>query len=154
MNIRPPHLTSKFVNTYSKLFQGIPPGEIAPGQDADRFYSDLLDLKVDRLYLEGELKLIPKEVCREKLKVRIATSRGFCLLYSIGFYLVAFYEFSLQSLHQADPLCEAWRLEETARTRDAVLTGFLCPCQESDWLGNHGSFSRFRRSKRRGFHGK
>jgi hypothetical protein len=65
---RQPHI-SKFVSTYNKLFQGIPPSAIVPGQDTDQFYSDLLDLKVDRLYLEGELKRISKDVCRENLKV-------------------------------------------------------------------------------------
>jgi len=62
-------VTSKFVSTYSKLFQGTPPNRIAPGQDTDRFFSDLLDLKVDRTYLEGELDRISKDVCQEKLKV-------------------------------------------------------------------------------------
>jgi hypothetical protein len=74
MTMVAPHVTSKFVSTYSKLFQGIPASTIAPGQDTDQFYSDLLDLDVDRLYLEGELKRIPKDVCHEKLKVRVATS--------------------------------------------------------------------------------
>jgi hypothetical protein len=72
---KPPHITSKFVSTYSKLFQGISASVIAPEQDPNRFYSDLLDLKVDKSYLKGELKRIPKDVCRERLKVRIATSR-------------------------------------------------------------------------------
>ena len=75
MNI---HLTSKSVSTYSRLFQGISAGVIAPGQDTDQFYSDLLDLKVDRLYFEGELKRIPKDVCLQKLKVRVATLSVIC----------------------------------------------------------------------------
>jgi hypothetical protein len=70
MSIGLPPLTSKFIGTYSKLFQGIPTSAIALGQDTDQFYSNLLDLKVDRLYLEGELKRIPKDVCRDKLKVK------------------------------------------------------------------------------------
>lgn len=63
-------LTSKFVDTYSKLFQGILPKHIAPHQDSDRFFSDLLDLKVDRPYLEEELNRISKDICLGKLKVR------------------------------------------------------------------------------------
>jgi len=148
MNIQvsPPHITSKSVSIYNKLFQGIPPSAIVPGQDTDRFYSDLLDLKVDRPYLEGELKRIPKDVCRENLKVHVATWR-FCLLYSLEFILVAFSEFTLQNLHQTDPVSEARRHKETACTRDPVLPGFMHSCKESDWLGSHGSFSGFRWSK-------
>jgi len=64
-------LTSKFVDTYSKLFQGNSPQQIAPQQDSDRFFSDLLDLKVDRPYLEGELNRISKDICLGRLKVRL-----------------------------------------------------------------------------------
>ncbi len=64
------HKTSKFVGLYSKLLQGISPGQIVPGQDTDRFFSDLLDLKVDRTYLEDEFNRVSKDDCHGKLKVR------------------------------------------------------------------------------------
>ena len=64
------HFTPKFIDVYSKLFQGISPQHIAPHQDSDRFFSDLLDLKVDRSYLEGELNRISKDMCLGRLKVR------------------------------------------------------------------------------------
>ena len=62
-------ITSKFVVIYSKLFQGISPRQISPQQERQRFFSDLLDLKVDRTYLEGELKKISKEACLGRMKV-------------------------------------------------------------------------------------
>ncbi|KAJ3516078.1 hypothetical protein NLJ89_g1346 [Agrocybe chaxingu] len=61
-------ITSKFVSIYSKLFLGFSPNQIYPHQDQDRFFSDLLDLKVDRPYLEGELNKLSKETCLGKLK--------------------------------------------------------------------------------------
>jgi hypothetical protein len=62
-------ITSKFVGIYSKLFQGISPRQIFPQQEQQRFFSDLLDLKVDRTYLEGELEKISKEACLGRMKV-------------------------------------------------------------------------------------
>lgn len=76
MNLgRPPvqfngvQITSKFVGIYSKLFQGVSPRQISPQQGQQRFFSDLLDLKVDRTYLEGELDKITKEACLGRMKV-------------------------------------------------------------------------------------
>lgn len=62
--------SSKFVATYGKLFQGTPPKQIAPQLSQDRFLSDLLDLKVDRTYLHGELDKLSKDSCLGRLKVR------------------------------------------------------------------------------------
>lgn len=61
--------TSKFVGLYTKLFQGHSPNQIVLGQDADRFYSDLLDLTVDRTYLIGEIDKLSKDACMGKFKV-------------------------------------------------------------------------------------
>jgi hypothetical protein len=75
MNLgRPPapfngaQITSKFVAIYSKLFQGLSPRQISPQEDQRRFFSDLLDLNVDRTYLAGELEKISKEACLGKMK--------------------------------------------------------------------------------------
>ena len=65
-------ITSKFVGIYSKLFQGFSPRQISPQQGQQRFFSDLLDLKVDRTYLEGELEKISKEACLGRMKVSIS----------------------------------------------------------------------------------
>jgi hypothetical protein len=62
-------IASKFVVTYSKLFQGVPPSQINPQQNRDRFFADLLDLKINRSYLQRELDKISKEICLGKLKV-------------------------------------------------------------------------------------
>lgn len=69
------YITPKFVDLYSKLFQGATPSQIAPGQDQERFFSDLLDLNVDRPHLEGELNKVPKDTCLGKLKVHISSTQ-------------------------------------------------------------------------------
>ena len=97
-------LTSKFVDTYSKLFQGISPRQIASHQDLDRFFSDLLDLKVDRPYLEGELNRVSKDMCLGRLKVRCALfvdAHGPIL--GLVHILVAIPEYTLSSLPETHP---------------------------------------------------
>lgn len=64
-------VTSKFVVIYSKLFQGMSPRQINPQQDRDRFFSDLLDLKVNSAYLQGELDKSSKDLCLGKLKASL-----------------------------------------------------------------------------------
>jgi len=64
-------ITSKFIGIYGKLLQGIPPSQITPGHDQDRFFSDLLDLKVDKPYLEGEFHKLSRDACLGRLKVRV-----------------------------------------------------------------------------------
>lgn len=66
-------ITSKFVVTYGKLFQGMSPRQINPQHDRDRFFSDLLDLKVNRPYLQEELDKASKDYCTGKLKVSQVT---------------------------------------------------------------------------------
>lgn len=59
---------SKFTAIYSKLFQGIPAAQIPPHMDAERTFADLLDLKVDRTFLAGEIDKLSKEMCLGKMK--------------------------------------------------------------------------------------
>ncbi|KAF8167628.1 hypothetical protein B0H34DRAFT_646029 [Crassisporium funariophilum] len=72
-------LTSKFIGIYSKLFQGLSPKQIVSQQDPERFFSDLLDLKVDRTYLEGELNRITKDICLGRFKPFLSTLFQACL---------------------------------------------------------------------------
>ncbi|KAF9486298.1 hypothetical protein BDN70DRAFT_793929 [Pholiota conissans] len=74
-------VSSKFVVTYSKLFQGIPPSQINPLQDQDRFFADLLDLKIHRSYLQEELDKISKEACLGKLKPFLSTLFENCIFH-------------------------------------------------------------------------
>ncbi|KAF9535662.1 hypothetical protein CPB83DRAFT_888345 [Crepidotus variabilis] len=59
-------ITSKFASLYSKLLQGLSPSQITPSQSTDRFYADLLDLRVDRPFLTGELNKLSKDLCLGK----------------------------------------------------------------------------------------
>jgi hypothetical protein len=63
-------ITSKFVGTYSKLFQGLTPQQIAPNESPEQFFSALLDLNVKREYLESEVIRATKDACLGGLKVR------------------------------------------------------------------------------------
>ncbi len=67
-------VTSKFVVIYSKLFQGMSPRQINPQQERDRFFSDLLNLKVNIAYLRDELDKSPKDLCLGKLKASLVSS--------------------------------------------------------------------------------
>ncbi|KAJ3984581.1 hypothetical protein F5890DRAFT_1460981 [Lentinula detonsa] len=61
-------LSTKFNAIYSKLFQGLLPAQIGSSEDTDRFYSDLLDLDVNRAFLEQKLQRLTKEQCYGALK--------------------------------------------------------------------------------------
>ncbi|KAJ8454482.1 hypothetical protein ONZ51_g12997 [Trametes cubensis] len=60
--------SSKFATTYSRLFQGIPADQLAPNHDLERFWSELLDLDVDRDFLAAKLNEARKDDCLGKLK--------------------------------------------------------------------------------------
>ncbi|KAH9898211.1 hypothetical protein C8Q73DRAFT_834250 [Cubamyces lactineus] len=60
--------TSKFATTYSRLFQGISADQLAPNHDLDRFWSELLDLDVDRDFLATKLNDARKDDCLSRLK--------------------------------------------------------------------------------------
>jgi len=83
MNINRPsqrtQLTSKFVVTYAKLFQGLSPKQISPHEDPEQFFSTLLDLDVKREYLEGKLNQATKDSCLRGLKVCSSE-----MLYDVG----------------------------------------------------------------------
>ncbi|KAI0375188.1 hypothetical protein BV20DRAFT_960277, partial [Pilatotrama ljubarskyi] len=59
---------SKFAATYHRLLQGHTPEQLDPNHDAERFWSDLLALDVDRELLSTKLNEIRKEDCLGKLK--------------------------------------------------------------------------------------
>lgn len=69
-------LSSRFVGAFDKLFQGIPPAEISPSVTAEAFWTRLLELDVDRVYLEGKLGHLLREECIGDLKV--CTIASFC----------------------------------------------------------------------------
>lgn len=108
------HLTSKFVDIYGKLFRAISPKQIAPQQDSDRFFSDLLDLKVDRPYLEGELNRIPKDICLGRLKVcyNIRYLDAHLLILGLVYILVAIPEYTLSGLSETYSFGKIWRYQE------------------------------------------
>jgi hypothetical protein len=62
---------SKFTAIYKKLFQGVPAVQIPPHMNAERTFADLLDLKVDRVFLAGEIDKLSKETCLGKMKASI-----------------------------------------------------------------------------------
>lgn len=66
---RTSQVTSKFIVTYTKLFQGLTPEQISPRETSEDFFSNLFTLDVNRAFLEGELNQVPKEVCLGRLKV-------------------------------------------------------------------------------------
>ncbi|KAJ3977857.1 hypothetical protein EV361DRAFT_943954 [Lentinula raphanica] len=61
-------VTTKFDAIYSRLFQGLLPQQIDPKGDMNKFYSDLLELDVDRTLLEQKLQRLTKEQCYGNLK--------------------------------------------------------------------------------------
>ncbi|KAI0639596.1 hypothetical protein C8Q77DRAFT_74814 [Trametes polyzona] len=61
----------KFVTVYNRLLQGNTPNQISPHVDAERFWSDLLALDVDREFLSAKLNEVRKDDCLGKLKVLI-----------------------------------------------------------------------------------
>ncbi|KZT02439.1 DUF1741-domain-containing protein [Laetiporus sulphureus 93-53] len=61
-------LTSKFISTYTKLFSGLTPEQIAPNQDDAKFWSSLLELGVDADFLILKLNEVNKEDCLGALK--------------------------------------------------------------------------------------
>ncbi|KAF9814518.1 hypothetical protein IEO21_05069 [Rhodonia placenta] len=61
-------LSSKFVATYNRLFHGLAPEQIAPNQDAARFWSTLLELEVEPEFLSARLNETKKEECLGPLK--------------------------------------------------------------------------------------
>ncbi|KAJ3834815.1 hypothetical protein F5878DRAFT_727952 [Lentinula raphanica] len=61
-------VTTKFDAIYSRLFQGLLPQQIDPKGDTNKFYSDLLELDVDRTLLEQKLQRLTKEQCYGNLK--------------------------------------------------------------------------------------
>ena len=99
-------VTSKFVGIYSKLFQGISPRQISPEEDQERLFSDLLDLKVDRTYLERELEKLSKEACLGRMKA----VRSFHLMPTqtkpCTEHLVALAECPFSSLPQTYSFCK------------------------------------------------
>ncbi|KAI1789820.1 hypothetical protein LXA43DRAFT_1019739 [Ganoderma leucocontextum] len=61
--------SSKFAATYSRVLQGITPEELAgPRQDVANFWSQLLDLNVDREWLSTRLNDVRKDNCLASLK--------------------------------------------------------------------------------------
>ena len=107
------HLTSKFVDIYGKLFRAISPRQIAPQQDSDRFFSDLLDLKVDRPYLEGELNRIPKDICLGRLKVcYIRHLDAHLLILGLVYISVAIPEYTLSGLSETYSFSKIWRCQK------------------------------------------
>lgn len=67
---------SKFAAIYGRLFQGIPAEQVPPHMDAERTFADLLDLKVDRVFLAEEIDKVSKEACLGKTKASIGYSQG------------------------------------------------------------------------------
>ncbi|PPQ99554.1 hypothetical protein CVT24_005342 [Panaeolus cyanescens] len=73
---------TKFASIYTKLFQGLSPSQISPQLSIDRFWSDLLDLKVDSHFLKAELHKLPKDVCFGHLKYTLSSLFKACLYHS------------------------------------------------------------------------
>lgn len=92
--------TSKLVGTYSKLFQGLTPQQIAPNDTLEKFFSDLLDLDVKREYLQGELIRTTKDECLGALKVRCGR---YLLVGNVipRDYSVAFLECTVPGMHSS-----------------------------------------------------
>ncbi|TBU63764.1 hypothetical protein BD310DRAFT_523632 [Dichomitus squalens] len=62
---------SKFATTYGRLFQGVQPEEFTgKKQDVASFWSQLLDLNVDREFLFSKLHEVRKDDCLGTLRVR------------------------------------------------------------------------------------
>ncbi|RPD55915.1 hypothetical protein L227DRAFT_579388 [Lentinus tigrinus ALCF2SS1-6] len=62
---------SRFATTYTRLFQGVSPEQLAgPSKDAADLWSGLLDLEVDREFLAARLNELRKDDCLGRLKVR------------------------------------------------------------------------------------
>ncbi|KAI9065925.1 hypothetical protein FKP32DRAFT_1623459 [Trametes sanguinea] len=59
---------SKFATTYSRLLQGNTPEQLSPNHGAERFWSELLDLDVDRDLLSSKLNDIRKDDFLSRLK--------------------------------------------------------------------------------------
>ncbi|KAF9056114.1 hypothetical protein BJ165DRAFT_477877 [Panaeolus papilionaceus] len=70
---------TKFANIYVKLFQGVSPAQISPQLSIERFWSDLLDLKVDTQFLKNELDKVPKDSCAGRLKHTLSSLIKACL---------------------------------------------------------------------------
>lgn len=67
-------INTKLNTIYTKLFfQGYLPAQISPNEDIDSFYSSMLDLDVDRAFLQGILERLTKDECLGPIKVRAFT---------------------------------------------------------------------------------
>ncbi|OBZ78701.1 putative glycine dehydrogenase (decarboxylating), mitochondrial [Grifola frondosa] len=62
--------------------QGLPPEQIAPNQDATKFWSNLLELELDREFLSGRLNEIRKDECLGRLKPTLNALISSCLVYA------------------------------------------------------------------------
>jgi hypothetical protein len=65
-------VTPKFAKLYSRLFEGIPMAEICgPNQTQDQFYSELLELELDRDFVARKLANTSRDRLLGPLKVRL-----------------------------------------------------------------------------------
>ncbi|KAF9074812.1 hypothetical protein BDP27DRAFT_1380923 [Rhodocollybia butyracea] len=129
-------LGAKFNTIYSKLLQGYTPMQISDTKDIDRFYSTLLDLDVNRDFLETQLNRLTKEEC---LGVLLKPTLNALFSTYISYAQNPEYHTSTRSTHALESLCiltkcilvknlSGWEIIEvfagSARESDTVFRSF------------------------------
>jgi hypothetical protein len=117
---KPSQLTSKFAFLYTKLLQGQPPERLDANGDAQRLFSDLLNLNVDAAWLTNQLQQLPKDAILGRLKVRSTFKIGGDIAPSLTtFCSVAILQVSVQFLSSVCFRSGIWRGTQGPCARDA-----------------------------------
>lgn len=75
-------ISSRYVTIINKLFQGLSPAQISPGQDERRFWQELLSLDPDHAFLTRLLSTLPKDECLTSRKLVLHALFTVCIVFA------------------------------------------------------------------------